>query len=41
MSKRKLVKSSKLHLARTTLGIIIRDITKDIVDIEGFVVNVG
>ncbi len=41
MSKRKSVKSSKLHLARITLGIIIRDTTKDIVDIEGFIVNVG
>ena len=41
MSRRKSVKSSKLYLVRTTLGIIIRDTTKDVVDIEGFVVNVG
>ncbi len=41
MSRRKSVKSSKLHLARTTLGTIIRDTTKDVVDIKGFVVNVG
>ena len=41
MSRRKSVKSSKLHLARTTLGITIKDITKDVVDIESFVVNVG
>ena len=41
MSRRKSVKSSKLHLARITLSITIRDITKDVVDIESFVVNVG
>jgi len=41
MSRRKSVKSSKLYLARTTLGITIRDTTKDVVDIEGFIVNVG
>ncbi len=41
MSGRKSVKSSKLHLARTTLGITIGDTTKDVVNIEGFVVNVG
>ncbi len=41
MSRRKSVKSSELYLARTTLGITIKDTTKDIVDIEGFVVNVG
>ncbi len=41
MSRRKSVKSSELHLARTTLGTTIRDITKDVVDIEGFIVNVG
>ncbi len=41
MFRRKSVKSSELRLARTTLGITIRDTTKDVVDIEGFVVNVG
>jgi len=41
MSRRKSVKSFKLCLARTTLGITIRDTTKDVVDIEGFVINVG
>jgi len=41
ISRRKSVKSSKLYLVRTTLGTIIRDTTKDVVDIEGFVVNVG
>ncbi len=41
MSRRKSVKSSELRLARTTLGTTIRDTTKDVVDIEGFVVNIG
>jgi len=41
MSKRKSVKSSKLYLVRITLGITIKDTTKDVVDIEGFVVNVS
>ncbi len=41
MSRRKSVKSSKLRLVRITLGIIIKDTTKDVVDIEGFIVNVG
>jgi len=41
MSRRKSVKSSELRLARTTLGTTIGDTTKDVVDIEGFVVNIG
>jgi len=41
MSGRKSVKSSELRLARTTLGTTIGDTTKDVVDMEGFVVNVG
>ena len=40
MSRRKLVKSSKLYLTRVTLGIIIRDTTKNIVGIVGFIVNI-
>ena len=40
ISKRKSVKSSKLYLARITLGIIIKNTTKNIIDIEGFIVNI-
>ena len=40
MSRRKLVRNSKLLLAKTTLGIITKDTTK-VVGIEDFVVNIG
>ena len=39
MSRRKLVRNSKLLLVKTTLGIITRDTTK-VKGIEDFVVNV-
>ena len=39
MSRRKLVRNSKLLLAKTTLGIITKGTTK-VKEIEGFVVNI-